>query len=63
MDLGYTVSMHLRDTQWSYQEEASQDELLDQKSRTYWVGAHGHRVEGEVIWSMKDELGDRETSV
>ena len=63
MDLGYTVSMHLRDTQWSYQEEASQDELLDQKSCTYWVGALGHRVEGEVIWSMKDELGDRETSV
>lgn len=61
--MGYTVSMHLRDTQWSYQEEASQDELLDQKSCTYWVGAHGHRVEGEVIWSMKDELGDRETSV
>lgn len=63
MDLGYTASRHPRDTQRSYQEEASQDELLDQKSCTYWVGAHGHRVEGGVIWSMKDELGDRETSV
>lgn len=61
--MGYTASRHLGDTQRSYQEEASQAEFLDQKSCTNWVGAHGHKVEGEVIWSMKDELGDRETGV